>query len=84
MRRRSPRTDVYFLSARMIFIDLPVANSQSRVYARQLFRCSIVYLPLLFVLMMSNALKSGQTSSVLLGRISGWKAEDLPCACGIW
>jgi heme o synthase len=46
-----------FFSARMIFSDLPVANSQSRVYARQVFRCSIVYLPLLFALMISNALK---------------------------
>ena len=46
-----------FFSARMIFTDLPVANSQSRIYARQLFRCSILYLPLLFILMMSNSLK---------------------------
>jgi len=46
-----------FFSARMIFSDLPVANSQSRIYARQLFRCSILYLPLLFALMMSNSLK---------------------------
>jgi protoheme IX farnesyltransferase len=46
-----------FFSARMTLSDLPVANSQSRVYARRLFQCSILYLPLLFVLMMSNSLK---------------------------
>ena len=46
-----------FFSARMTCTGLPVANSKSRDYARQLFRCSILYLPLLFVLMMSNSLK---------------------------
>jgi protoheme IX farnesyltransferase len=45
-----------FFSARMIFADLAV-TPQSRTYARQVFRCSVVYLPLLFVLMMSNSLR---------------------------
>ena len=46
-----------FFSARMIFADLPVANSQSRVYARQLFRYSVLYLPLLFFLMTADSLR---------------------------
>ncbi len=44
-----------YYSARLMVLHLPVADSQSRRHARQLFRCSILYLPLLFALMMSNS-----------------------------
>jgi protoheme IX farnesyltransferase len=45
---------VYY-SARLMVLHLPVENSQSRRHARELFRCSILYLPLLFALMMGNS-----------------------------
>ena len=47
-----------FFAARVLFMSLPVTDSRSRVYAVQLFRCSILYLPLLFILMMSNSLSA--------------------------
>jgi heme o synthase len=46
-----------FFAARMIIPGSPVAEACSRVRARQLFQCSIVYLPLLFALMMSDAVR---------------------------
>jgi protoheme IX farnesyltransferase len=47
---------VYF-GARLIVLDLPVNDIRSKLRARQLFRCSIFYLPLLFALMMSDAIR---------------------------
>jgi heme O synthase-like polyprenyltransferase len=44
-----------YFGARMMFADLAVTDSRSRIHARQLFRCSIIYLPLLFALMMGNS-----------------------------
>ena len=44
-----------YFGARLMFVDLAVTDSRSRIHARQLFRCSIVYLPLLFALMMGNS-----------------------------
>jgi heme o synthase len=50
---------VYF-GARLFVLKLPVTDGRSRIYARQLFRWSILYLPLLFVLMMGDAVRSWQ------------------------
>ncbi len=47
-----------FFAARVLFMKLPVTDPRSRVHAVQLFRCSILYLPLLFALMMSNSLRN--------------------------
>jgi len=46
---------VYF-AAHLKSLQLPVTNGQSKARARQLFRCSILYLPLLFGLMMGDAM----------------------------
>ncbi len=46
-----------FFAARMITPGLAVVQARSRVRARQLFQCSIVYLPLLFALMTSDAVR---------------------------
>ncbi len=46
-----------YYSARLILLHLPVADSRSRMHARQLFRCSILYLPVLFALMMGNSVR---------------------------
>ena len=48
-------TFVYF-AAKLKTVDLPVTNGQSKARARQLFRYSIFYLPLLFGLMMADAI----------------------------
>ncbi len=45
-----------YFAARLRILGLPVSNSRSKMYARQLFQCSIVYLPLLFVLMMTDSI----------------------------
>ena len=44
-----------YFGARLSLLGLPVNDARSRLRARQLFRWSIVYLPVLFALMMSNA-----------------------------
>jgi len=46
-----------FFAVRMIAPGLGLVESRSRVRARQLFQCSIVYLPLLFALMTSDAVR---------------------------
>jgi len=47
---------VYF-AANLRAVNLPVTNGQSKALARQVFRCSLVYLPVLFALMMSDAVR---------------------------
>ena len=46
-----------YYGARLHLLDLPVSNGVARNRARQLFRCSIVYLPLLFALMVGDAIR---------------------------
>jgi protoheme IX farnesyltransferase len=50
-------TAFIYYAARLEVLKLPVADSRSRLHARQVFRCSILYLPLLFLLMMCNAVR---------------------------
>ncbi len=45
-----------YFGTRLRNLSLPVSHSRSKIYARQLFQCSIVYLPLLFALMMSDSI----------------------------
>jgi protoheme IX farnesyltransferase len=45
-----------YFGARLTRLGLPVNNVASKVRARHLFQCSIVYLPMLFALMMSDSL----------------------------
>jgi heme o synthase len=44
-------------AARLIVPNLPVRDGRSKLRARQLFRYSIVYLPVLFALMMSDSIR---------------------------
>ncbi len=46
-----------FFAGRMIAPAGALSETSSRIRARQLFRCSIIYLPLLFALMMSDAVR---------------------------
>jgi protoheme IX farnesyltransferase len=46
-----------YFAARLGRLRRPVDDPRSRGYARQLFYCSILYLPLLFVFMMSDAVQ---------------------------
>ena len=45
-----------YFAARLGILRRPVDDARSRSYARRLFHCSILYLPLLFTLMMSDAM----------------------------
>jgi protoheme IX farnesyltransferase len=47
----------FYYGVRMMTLDRPVSDSGSRLRAKQLFRCSIAYLPLLLALMMSDAVR---------------------------
>ena len=46
-----------YFAARLGILRRPVDDVRSRNYARQLFHCSILYLPILFALMMSDSLR---------------------------
>ncbi len=46
-----------YFAVRLTTLHLPVGSGRSKVRARQLFQCSILYLPLLFVLMMADAIR---------------------------
>lgn len=45
----------FYFGARLAWLNLPVANAASRMRARHLLRASVIYLPLLFILMMANS-----------------------------
>lgn len=47
-----------YFAARLTGLHLPVGSGRSKILARQLFQCSILYLPLLFALMMGDAIRS--------------------------
>lgn len=46
-----------YFAARLSLLNRPVSDGSSRSYARQLFHCSILYLPLLFMLMVSDSIR---------------------------
>lgn len=46
-----------YFAARLVSLHLPVSTGRSKTRARQLFQCSILYLPLLFALMMGDAIR---------------------------
>jgi heme o synthase len=45
----------FYFGARLAWLNLPVTNGTSRMRARHLLRASVIYLPLLFILMMANS-----------------------------
>src|SRR6202162_3226018 len=48
---------LFYFGARLAFLKLPVHSPRSKMFARQVLQATVIYLPLLFVLMMSNSLK---------------------------
>jgi protoheme IX farnesyltransferase len=46
-----------YSSARLATLHLPVSDRTSKLRARQLLQSSVIYLPLLFILMMSNSIR---------------------------
>jgi heme o synthase len=48
---------LFYFGARLAFLKLPITSARSKMLARHLLQATVVYLPLLFVLMMGNALR---------------------------
>src|ERR1700693_6157059 len=48
---------LFYFGARLAFLKLPVHSPRSKMFARHVLQATVIYLPLLFVLMMSNSLK---------------------------
>ena len=46
-----------YFGARLAFLNLPLAAARSKMRARHLLQATVFYLPLLFVLMMSNSVR---------------------------
>jgi heme o synthase len=47
-----------YFGARLAFLNLPLATAASKMRARHVLQATVIYLPLLFALMMSNAVRS--------------------------
>src|SRR6202046_4542587 len=48
---------LFYFGARLAFLNLPLSSPRSKQFARQVLQATVIYLPLLFVLMMSNSPK---------------------------
>jgi heme o synthase len=46
-----------YFGIRLAFLDLPLASPQSKLRARHVLQATVIYLPLLFALMMSNSVR---------------------------
>lgn len=46
-----------YFGARLAFLNLPLAAARSKMRARHVLQATVIYLPLLFALMMSNSVK---------------------------
>ena len=46
-----------YFGVRLAFLKLPLASGRSKLYARHVLQATVVYLPLLFALMMGNAIR---------------------------
>jgi protoheme IX farnesyltransferase len=46
-----------YFGARLAFLNLPLASAQSKVRARHVLQATVIYLPLLFALMMTNSVR---------------------------
>jgi heme o synthase len=46
-----------YFGVRLAFLDLPLASPQSKLRARHVLQATVIYLPLLFALMMSNSVR---------------------------
>ena len=48
---------LFYFGARLAFLKMPVTSARSKMMARQVLQATVIYLPLLFALMMGNALR---------------------------
>jgi len=46
-----------YFGARLAFLNLPLASARSKMFARHVLQATVLYLPLLFALMMGNAVR---------------------------
>jgi heme o synthase len=46
---------LFWFGARLAFLHLPLNSPRSKMLARHVLQATVIYLPLLFVLMMSNS-----------------------------
>lgn len=46
-----------YFGVRLAFLNLPLASAQSKLRARYVLQATVIYLPLLFALMMSNSIR---------------------------
>lgn len=46
-----------YFGVRLAFLNLPLTNAKSKLRARQVLQATVIYLPLLFALMMGNAVR---------------------------
>ena len=46
-----------YFGVRLAFLNLPLASAQSKMRARHVLQATVIYLPLLFALMMSNSVR---------------------------
>jgi len=46
-----------YFGARLAFLDMPLASATSKMRARHVLQATVIYLPLLFALMMGNAVR---------------------------
>jgi protoheme IX farnesyltransferase len=46
-----------YVGARLAFLNMPLASAPSKMRARQVLQATVIYLPLLFALMMSNVVR---------------------------
>lgn len=47
---------LFYFGARLAFLNLPLASAASKMRARHVLQATVIYLPLLFALMMGNAI----------------------------
>jgi heme o synthase len=50
-------TALFYYGARLAFLKMPVNSGRSKMMARHVLQATVIYLPLLFVLMMGNSLR---------------------------
>jgi heme O synthase-like polyprenyltransferase len=48
---------LFYFGARLAFLKVPITSARSKMMARHVLQATVIYLPLLFVLMMGNALR---------------------------
>jgi len=48
---------LFYFGARLAFLKMPVNSGRSKMMARQVLQATVIYLPLLFALMMGNAMR---------------------------